>query len=55
MDRLWMRTIHIGDTLVPVDPSTLQPRLQTAGFAHVAVNTNPYAFRFHAQKSTLSS
>jgi ubiquinone/menaquinone biosynthesis C-methylase UbiE len=54
MDRLWMRTIHIGDTLVPVDPSTLQQRLQTAGFAHVAVKTNPYAFRFHAQKGTLS-
>lgn len=55
MDRLWMRTIHIGDTLVPVDPSTLPERLQSVGFANVAVQTNPYAFRFHAQKSAQSS
>lgn len=55
MDRLWMRTIHIGDTLVPVDPSTLPERLQVAGFAHVEVKTNPYAFRFHARKSAQNS
>jgi ubiquinone/menaquinone biosynthesis C-methylase UbiE len=55
MDRLWMRTIHIADTMVPVDPSTLPQRLQAAGFAQVAVNTNPYAFRFHAQKSAQNS
>jgi SAM-dependent methyltransferase len=54
MDRLWMRTIHIADTMVPVDPNTLQERLQSAGFAHVGVKTNPYAFRFHAQKGTQS-
>jgi SAM-dependent methyltransferase len=54
MDRLWMRTIHIADTLVPVDPNTLEKRLQAAGFAHVGVKTNPYAFRFHAQKAGMS-
>jgi SAM-dependent methyltransferase len=55
MERLWMRAIHIADTLVPVDPNTLQARLKSAGFAQVAVQTNPYAFRFHAQKGAQNS
>jgi SAM-dependent methyltransferase len=54
MDRLWMRTIHIGDTMVPVDPCTLEARLRAAGFAQAAVKTNPYAFRFLARKDALS-
>lgn len=55
MDRLWMRTIHIADTMVPVDPNTLQVRLQSAGFAQVGVKTNPYAFRFDAHRGTQNS
>jgi ubiquinone/menaquinone biosynthesis C-methylase UbiE len=48
--RFWMRAIHLGDTLVPVDPATLGPRLRAAEFQNVSVDTNPYAFRFHAQR-----
>jgi ubiquinone/menaquinone biosynthesis C-methylase UbiE len=49
-DKLRMRVIHWNDTCVPVDPATLAPRLERAGFRNVSVNTNPYAFRFHAQR-----
>lgn len=49
-DRLRMRVIHWNDTCVPVDPATLAPRLERAGFRKVSVSTNPYAFRFHAQR-----
>jgi len=48
--RLWMRAIHLGDTLVPVDPASLDDRLRAAGFEDVSVETNPYAFRFHARR-----
>ncbi len=34
---LW-RFVHLADTAVPIDPETLQPRLETAGFTDVAVN-----------------
>jgi SAM-dependent methyltransferase len=45
-----MRLIHIGDTLVPVDPDTVSVRLQAAGFEVLEVEKNSRAFRFHAQK-----
>jgi ubiquinone/menaquinone biosynthesis C-methylase UbiE len=50
MDKLRMRLIHIGDTLVPVNPDTLRGRLERAGFENVSVDVNPYAFRFRAQR-----
>ncbi|MGB7732035.1 MAG: class I SAM-dependent methyltransferase [Candidatus Acidiferrum sp.] len=50
LQKFWMRAIHLGDTLVPVDPTTLAPRLRTAGFQKVSVDANPHAFRFHAQR-----
>ena len=53
--RLWMRIFHLGDTLVPVDPASLQPRLEAAGFEDVCVETNPYAFRFRAQRPLANS
>jgi ubiquinone/menaquinone biosynthesis C-methylase UbiE len=52
-DRLRMRVIHWNDTCVPVDPATLAPRLERAGFRNVSVNTNPYAFRFYAQRPSV--
>jgi SAM-dependent methyltransferase len=45
-----MRVIHIGGTLVPVDPDTFGVRLETAGFRFVQVERNSEAFRFHARK-----
>lgn len=43
-----MRIIHIGDTLVPVNPDTFGARLQNAGFEVLEVQKNAHAFRFRA-------
>lgn len=47
---LVMRLIHIGDTLVPVDPETFGTRLEAAGFEFFGVEKNSGAFRFHARR-----
>ncbi len=47
---LW-RLYHIADTAVPVDPETLQPRLEAAGFTNVTVNVRKAGgFNFRARK-----
>jgi len=45
-----MRVIHIGDTLVPLDPNSFAARLEAAGFRVVEIEKNSRAFRFHAQR-----
>jgi SAM-dependent methyltransferase len=45
-----LEALHVDDTYVPIDPSTLQARLEAAGFANVDVDTNEYAVRFRAKK-----
>jgi SAM-dependent methyltransferase len=50
LDGWIMRLIHIGDTLVPVDPVTFGARLAAAGFEGVMVEKNSEAFRFHARR-----
>lgn len=45
-----MRVIHIGDTLVPVDPNSFSARLEAAGFRDIEIEKNSNAFRFHAQR-----
>jgi SAM-dependent methyltransferase len=47
---LFMRLIHIGDTLVPVDPNTFGVRLEAAGFQVLEVEKNSSAFRFRARR-----
>jgi SAM-dependent methyltransferase len=47
---LRFRLIHIGDTMVVVDPATLPDRLRTAGFADVLVDTSPRSLRFRAAR-----
>jgi SAM-dependent methyltransferase len=44
------RLYHLFDTCVAVDPDTFARRLADAGFADVAVDSNPWAFRFRARK-----
>lgn len=46
----FMRAIHIGDTLVPVDPETFGERLEAAGFEVLEIEKNARAFRFHARR-----
>ncbi len=47
---LRFRLLHVGDTMVVVDPATLPDRLRAAGFADAAVDTVPHAFRFRASR-----
>ncbi len=47
---LFMRLIHIGDTLVPVDPDQFGERLESAGFQVLEIEKKAGAFRFHARK-----
>jgi ubiquinone/menaquinone biosynthesis C-methylase UbiE len=46
----FMRIIHIGDTLVPVNPDTFGVRLERAGFEVLEVQKNSQAFRFRARR-----
>jgi SAM-dependent methyltransferase len=50
LQSLLMRLLHIGDTLVPVDPDTFGPRLEAAGFEILEIEKNCDAFRFCARK-----
>lgn len=44
------RLIHIGDTLVDIEPAGLVERLRKAGFVRVAVDAGRRRFRFQAQR-----
>ncbi|WP_214403748.1 class I SAM-dependent methyltransferase [Pseudonocardia lacus] len=44
------RLLHVGDTMVPLDPATLGDRLAAAGFVDVAVSTAGRSLRFRARK-----
>ena len=50
LQSLFMRLIHIGDTLVPMNPDTVGARLEAAGFDVLEVEKNSHAFRFQARK-----
>jgi ubiquinone/menaquinone biosynthesis C-methylase UbiE len=50
LQSLFMRLIHIADTLVPVDPDRFGLRLEVAGFQVVEIEKKADAFRFHARK-----
>lgn len=45
---LRFRLIHIGDTMVVVDPETFGARLRSAGFTDVIIDRHPNRFRFRA-------
>ena len=44
------KLIHVGDTLVPIDPDELPSRLAAAGFEQPAVDRVDTSFRFRARK-----
>ena len=54
LQSLFMRLIHIRDTLVPIVPDTLGDRLQAAGFQVMEIDKNAEALRFHARRSVAS-
>jgi ubiquinone/menaquinone biosynthesis C-methylase UbiE len=47
-----LRALHVDDTYVPIDPVGLGQRLTAAGFTSVDVDTNEYAVRFRASKTS---
>lgn len=47
---LFMRLLHIHDTLVPVNPCTFGARLEAAGFKSVLIESDTQAFRFSAKR-----
>jgi SAM-dependent methyltransferase len=54
LQSLFMRLIHIGDTLVPVDPDTFGLRLEAAGFEVLELEKSSDAFRFYARRPAAS-
>ncbi len=54
LQSLFMRLIHIRDTLVPIVPGTFGDRLQAAGFQVMEIENNSEAFRFHARRPASS-
>jgi SAM-dependent methyltransferase len=46
------KLIHVGDTLVPIDPDELPSRLVAAGLEQPAVDRVERSFRFRARKPT---
>lgn len=47
---LLFKLIHVGDTLLPVEPDEMPQRLRAAGFAETATDRVDGSFRFHALK-----
>jgi SAM-dependent methyltransferase len=45
-----MKLIHIGDTLVPIDPDTVGSRLEAAGFQVLEIEKNSNSLRFYARR-----
>jgi len=50
MQSLFMRLIHIGDMLVPINPDKFGVRLEAAGFAVLEIKKCAGVFRFQARK-----
>lgn len=50
LQSLLMRAIHLGDTLVPINPESLGIRLEGAGFEVLEVGKDRQSFRFHVRK-----
>ena len=44
-----LRLMHWGDTLIPIDPAHLEPRLHRVGFEDVLIEAEKRAFRFSAK------
>jgi ubiquinone/menaquinone biosynthesis C-methylase UbiE len=47
---LRFRLIHLGDTMVPVDPDTFGSRLEAAGFMLPRIDKTAKRFRFQARR-----
>jgi SAM-dependent methyltransferase len=50
LDSEAVRRFHAGDVFVPLDPATLEARLQAVGFTDVSIAPCSYELRFTARK-----
>lgn len=50
---LRLRVLHVGDTMVVVDPATLPNRLHAAGLTDAHTSLGARSFRFHATRPYL--
>jgi ubiquinone/menaquinone biosynthesis C-methylase UbiE len=55
LQSLFMRVIHIGDTLVLINPDTFGKRLEAAGFQVLEIAKDSRAFRFRARRPATRS
>jgi SAM-dependent methyltransferase len=53
MQSLLMRLIHLHDTMVLVDPTEMQSRLESAGFSGASVEIGNGRFRFFSYKPVI--
>lgn len=49
------RVLHLGDTMVVVDPATLPGRLQAAGLSDARTDVSGHSQRFRATQPELST
>ena len=52
---LLFRVAHLFDTMVPIDPTTLAARLESAGYTDVRVTAAPHQLRFSARRGRPSA
>ncbi|CAN5637038.1 class I SAM-dependent methyltransferase [soil metagenome] len=45
-----LAALHVDDTYNPIDPSSIEPRLTTAGFVDVDVQSNAFGWRAQATR-----
>jgi len=48
---LWMKIVHVFDTMVPIDPDGLADRLCSLGFEKVEIEKDAERFRFSARRT----
>lgn len=47
---LRLRSVHVGGTMVDIDPAALPHRLHEAGLVDVRIDLGPRSFRFRASR-----
>jgi hypothetical protein len=45
-----LAALHVGDAYNPIEPATLEDRLDCAGFVDIAVRVNPFGWAAQARR-----
>jgi SAM-dependent methyltransferase len=46
-----LAALHVGDTYNPIEPATLEDRLERAGFVDIGVRVNPFGWAARARRA----